>query len=66
MPNADGTLPDLTLPPLEMPLLVVKEAANKPKRRIKGLKKMLLLVALLAGVVGYWYYQTIMMNNPLF
>jgi uncharacterized membrane protein YsdA (DUF1294 family) len=51
---------------LVMPSLVVKEAANKPKRKIKGLKKMLLLIALLAGACGYWYYQTIMMNNPLF
>ena len=66
MPNADGTLPSLTLPLLATPVVAVESGSEGPKRKIKGLKKMLLLVAVLASAGGYWYYQTIVLNSPLF
>jgi len=66
MPNADGTLPSLTLPLLATPVVAVESDSEEPKRKIKGLKKMLLLVVVLASAGGYWYYQTIVMNSPLF
>jgi hypothetical protein len=66
MPNADGTLPSLTLPPLATPVTVVESGSEGPKRKIKGLKKILLLIVVLAGAGGYWYYQTVVLNSPLF
>jgi CheY-like chemotaxis protein len=64
MPNADGTLPALTLPPLVIPVATVEEATEKPKR--KGFKKILALFVVLVGAGGYWYYKTIVQNAPLF
>ena len=65
MPNEDGTLPPLTLPPLAI-TPVIESSDEKPKRKMKGLKKMFLLVVVLASAVGYWYYKTIVQNAPLF
>jgi CheY-like chemotaxis protein len=65
MPNEDGTLPPLTLPPLAI-TPVIESGDEKPKRKMKGLKKMFLLVVVLASAVGYWYYKTIVQNAPLF
>ena len=65
MPNADGTLPPLTLSPLKTPA-AGESGSKKSKHKIKGLKKMLLLIVVLASAGGYWYYKTVMQNTPLF